>query len=136
MQDLTRNGQVFQTANKGYILLDILIGLFIFGLGFAVILGVINTAALARGETDNYLQAVNLAGSKMDELLSNLEEDNSYRYSFLPGEVKDNVGPFERIIKAEWDSADLLLLTVQIKWIERGEVRDYLLESLFYVQGE
>lgn len=123
-------------SGKGFILLDVLIGLFIFGLGFAVITGVINTAALAGGEAQNYLQAVNLASSTMDELLNLLEIDNSSQYAYLGKEGKEQVGTFEKLIKMEWESVDLLLVTVEIKWKEKGEVRNYLLESLFYVQAE
>ncbi|HHV63647.1 MAG TPA: hypothetical protein GXX46_01000 [Peptococcaceae bacterium] len=128
--------KILKTSDQGYLLLDILVGLFIFGLGFAVILGVINTAALANGQSSNYLQAVNLGTSAMDEILAKLKEDNSFRYAYLGVVQKEKVGNYWRTIKMEWDSIDLLLITVRVEWMERGEGRDYYLESLFYVQEE
>jgi hypothetical protein len=125
---------LFSTSSKGYILLDILVGLFIFGVGFSATLGIINTAVLARGQADNYLQAVNLASSSMDETLNNLGGNSACKYTYLSGEVSNTIGNFERVIKAEWDSIDLLLLTVEVRWMEKGEIREYILESLFYVQ--
>lgn len=123
-------------SNKGYILLDILIGLFIFGLGFTVIIGLTSIAALAKGQTDNYLDAINLASSTMDEILSDLEEDSSFSNLYLSINVKDRIGTFERAVKSEWESSNLLLILVEIKWVEKGQDREYLLESLYYVQEE
>ncbi|MGI6449526.1 MAG: type IV pilus modification PilV family protein [Desulfitobacteriia bacterium] len=125
-----------KNSHQGYLLLDILVGIFIFSLGFAVILGIINSAALANAQSNHYLQAVNLASSAMDELLAKLEEDSVFCYTYLAGADVEKIGNFTQTINMVWETADLLLVTVQMEWPERGEVRDYYLESLFYVQVE
>lgn len=100
---------------------------------FSVIVGVNNTAALGKEQNHNYLEAVNMASSTMDEILNNLEQNASYTSSYFGQSRQDQIGNFNRTIKIEWHSADLLLITVHIQWLDRGNLEDYLLESLFYV---
>lgn len=120
--------------NNGYILLDILLGLFILGLGLAIIWGLNNSAVLKSGQVDSSLQAVNLASSTLDELHCRFDEDRGYLDNFTSVEVKDRYGLFERVIKAQWQTMNLVLLTVEIQWLERGVSREYSLESYYYVQ--
>lgn len=130
---VTSLGYLQIKSTKGYILLDILIGIFILGLGFAAVLSLLNGAALAGGRAGLSLQAVNLAVSTMDELDKSLEMRSSDSYLFLAGQPSERIGGLERTVRAEWDSPDLLLVTVEIKWLEGKRVREYFLESLVYV---
>ncbi len=126
--------KVLVVRNSGYILLDILLGLFILGMGLAVILGLNNSTVLKSGQVDSSLQAVNLASSTLDELLCEFDEDKSYIDKYTSVEVKDTYGIFERIIRAEWKTMNLVLLTVKIEWLERGISKEYYLESYYYAQ--
>lgn len=126
--------RLWKSDNYGYILLDILLGLFILGIGLAVIWGLNNSTVLKSGQVDSSLQAVNLASSTLDELLCEFDEDKSYIYKYSSVEVKDRFGLFERIIRAEWKTMNLVLLTVEIEWLERGVSKEYCLESYYYAQ--
>lgn len=126
--------RLWKSDNYGYILLDILLGLFILGIGLAVIWGLNNSTVLKSGQVDSSLQAVNLASSTLDELLCEFDEDKSYIYKYSSVEVKDRFGLFERIIRAEWKTMNLVLLTVEIEWPERGVSKEYCLESYYYAQ--
>jgi len=120
--------------NCGYILLDILLGLFILGMGLAVIWSVNNAAVMKSGQTDSSLQAINLASSTLDELHCIFSEDITTINHYTSMEVKDSYGIFERAITAEWKTMDLLLLTVTIQWLEKGVSKEYCLESYYYAQ--
>ncbi|NLI91854.1 MAG: hypothetical protein GX434_06480 [Peptococcaceae bacterium] len=120
--------------NKGYILLEILMGLFLFGLGFTVILGLIQTVALANGQAHNLLEAVNLAGSTTEEITYHIKQDRLNTYSYLSGELCDQAGMFRRTIRTKWDSPDVIWISVEIQWTELGEHRNYSLESLLMVE--
>lgn len=128
--------KIFPGPDRGYILLDILVALFIIGFGLAVSLGVIDTAALANAQAENSLQAINLAASQMDQVIYNLKVNNCCPDEYLTGSISKRCGRFESMIGAKWDSAGLLLVTVRIQWLERGELREYLLESLCHVQED
>ncbi len=122
-----------RSDNRGYVLLDILIGLFILGLGFAVIQGLTNTAALSYAQSHNLLQAANLAGSTIQEVISDLKKEPAGKDADFNQEGLDQVGKYQRLICVQWDSPDLLLITVEVRWPELGEFRNYRLESLCYV---
>lgn len=120
--------------NNGYILLDILLGLFILGMGLAVIWGFNNSTVMKSAQVDSSFQAINLASSTLDELLCRFDEDNSYIDNYTSVEVTDRIGRFERIVRAEWKTMNLVLLTVEIKWLESGVSKKYNLESYYYAQ--
>ncbi|NLP43687.1 MAG: hypothetical protein GX351_03575 [Peptococcaceae bacterium] len=125
---------IFKTDNKGYVFIDILVGLLIFGLGFATVLSLNNWAVQAKNQADNYLEAINIASSTMDEIL------HGFKNKDLTGDFKDiqnltdRYGRFERVITMNWDAPNILIISVKLKWIENGEPREYLLESLLYVK--
>lgn len=126
--------KLWKSDNYGYILLDILLGLFILGIGLAVIWGLNNSVVLKSGQVDSSLQAVNLASSTLDELLCEFDEDKNYIDKYTSVEVKDRYGFFERIISAEWKTMNLVLLTVEIEWLDRGVSKEYCLERYYYAQ--
>lgn len=123
-----------RSLNRGYVLLDILIGLFILGLGFAVIQGLTQSAALSYAQSHNLLQAANLAGSTIHSVTSDLKKDPAVKYAYFNQEGLDQVGKYQRQVSVQWDTPDLLLITVEVGWPELGEFRNYRLESLCYVR--
>ncbi len=124
-----------KNGSGGYIFLDIILGLFIFGLGFVIVLSVTNAAALAEAQAENYLQAVNLASSAMDEMLDNLDSDSSYGETYPIVGTEEKIGKFKQKINVGWESDSILWITVEVIWNERSETRNYLLHSLFYVRS-
>ena len=60
--------------NHGYVFIDILVGLLIFSLGFVAVLSLNNWVAQSKAQADNYLEAVNIASSTMDEILHEYKE--------------------------------------------------------------
>lgn len=123
-------------AAGGYIFLDVLIGILLFGLGITVMMSLTNTAVLAEEEAVNYLAAVNLAGSSLDQTMSTLQTDLDTR-NVLPGQaVTDQVGRYERLTQVDWDSEELLKISIRIQWLEKGENRNYSLEGLCWVKEQ
>lgn len=114
-------------------MLDVLIGLFIFSLGFAVMLALINTAYIKNSHTDHTLQAVNLASSTVEEITAVLLDDPSAVYRYLSGTTRDESGLFTRMVCCEWDSPNLLKITVKISWTELEDQKEYKLSYLHYI---
>jgi len=117
--------------NHGYVFIDILVGLLIFSLGFVAVLSLNNWVAQSKAQADNYLEAVNIASSTMDEILHEYKEFAG-DLSNMPN-MTDRYGKYERVIVMTKDAPNLCTVSVKLKWIERGEPREYLLESLLYV---
>jgi len=124
---------IFKTNDRGYAFIDILVGLLIFSLGFATILSLNNWVVQAKVQAENYMEAINIASSTMDEII------NEYKNKEFTGDfadilnLNDRYGKYERIIVMTKDAPNLWLISVKLEWIERGEPREYLLESLLYV---
>lgn len=121
-------------SGKGFILLEILLGLVIISIGLSVILGFIQTAATGRVQAHNLLEAMNAAVSGNEEVTNKIKKNRSEVYAYLDNGLSDRVGIYHRTIKARWDSNDLLLLSVQVEWIELGERKNYCVESLLYLR--
>lgn len=124
------------TADRGYIMLDIVLGLFIFGMGFAAVWGLNTAAVIGSAQLDSSLKAINLASSTVDELYCRFGDDRAYIDYYCSVEVNDRVERFDRSITAQWETMDLLLLTVEIRWLERGVSKDYSLESYYYAHSD
>jgi len=124
-------GKLLFRSDQGYILLDILMGLFIFSVGLTVFFSLVQTAALANSQAHNLLDAINLAGSSMEEIAHNLQQNPADISNYLT----DQAGMFHRTVGTKWDSPDMVWVTVEITWLELGESRKYSVESLLQIQG-
>lgn len=120
---------------KGYILLDVLIGVFIFGLGFGVFWGLLNYSQIHGTEAQIFISAVNMASSTMDELSMDLKENPEKVSAYLQNQ-EESCGPrFNKVITARWgDIPGTVELCVEIHWQSLAEDHVYKLESLFYVE--
>ncbi|UWG95735.1 hypothetical protein LPY66_12510 [Dehalobacter sp. DCM] len=119
----------------GFVYLDIIVALFIFGLGFAVIFGSVQASYLKQSHTERYLDAVNLASSTLNEVVDDVDEDPAAAAAYLEGEHKHVVGFYNVVIKTEWAEADLLSVTVEVTWLEQGRNKNYHVQSLCHVPG-
>jgi hypothetical protein len=122
--------------SKGYVLFDVLLALFLFSLGFAVLFGLTEGAVAEARQAANLMEGANLAQKKLDQLAVHTWSDNIARQACIPGgTVEGNEGIFHWLIVSNWDdSPQLLRISVEVLWTERGNPAGYKLESLYAVE--
>lgn len=121
---------------KGYVLLDVLLGLFLFFLGFGVLFELTIEALSQTSQAVSLLEGANLAQETMDKLSSRAWRENIACGDCLPGRViaRSN-DKFSWRIYSEWQEAPYLLkVSVEVNWTERGIPYSYKLESLYAVE--
>ena len=69
----------------GYILLDVLLAIFLFSLGFAVLYGLTEGALVETRQASSLMEAANLAQKEMDQLSAHSWRENINRQACLPG---------------------------------------------------
>jgi hypothetical protein len=123
-------------ASQGYVLFDVLLGLFLFSLGFAVLFGLTEGAVSEARQASTLMEGANLAQKIMDRLAVQLWSDNIARQACIPGEtVEGHEGKFRWLIVSDWDDIpQLLRVSVEVRWVERGNPAWYKLESLYAVE--
>lgn len=123
-------------ASQGYILFDVLLALFLFSLGFAVLFGLTEGAVSEARQASTLMEGANLAQKKLDQLAVRAWSENINRQECIPGRtVEGNEGKFHWIIASDWDdSPQLLRVSVEVRWTERGNPSWYKLESLYAVR--
>lgn len=124
------------TGKQGYILLDVLLALFLFSLGFAVLFGLTEGALYESRQGAALLEGANLAQKKLDQLAVRVWDHNFARQDCIPdGIVEGNEGKFHWLIVSNWDDTpELLRITVEVRWNEGGNPAWYKLESLYDVE--
>ncbi|MDR3541833.1 MAG: hypothetical protein P4L69_12825 [Desulfosporosinus sp.] len=132
----TERLKVSLKASRGYVLFDVLLALFLFSIGFAVLYGLTESAVSEARQAASLLEGANLAQKKMDQLAVHSWADNIAQQACLPGgTVEGNEGKFHWLIVADWDDLpQLLRVSVEVRWIERGSPGCYKLESLYEVE--
>ncbi|WP_052090781.1 hypothetical protein [Desulfosporosinus sp. HMP52] len=123
-------------SNEGYVLLDVLLALFLFSLGFAVLFQLTSEALSESRKAMNLIEGANLAQGKMDQLAVRNWRDNIARRDCIPGSiVEGRDGKFQWQISSDWhDIPQLLKVSVKVMWSERGKPYQYKLESLYAVE--
>ncbi|MHB1405662.1 MAG: type IV pilus modification PilV family protein [Desulfitobacteriaceae bacterium] len=123
------------TKSKGYVLLDALMAVFFFSLGFAVLFGLTESAVRETESAQNLTQAANLAQQKIERLAAKPWSQNLAQGLVVPGaSILGEEGKFNWIIDSDWEIPSLLKVTVQVSWPEQGKTGTYTLGSVFYVQ--
>jgi len=114
----------------------VLLALFLFSIGFAVLFGLTEGAAAESRQAANLLEGANLAQKKMDQLAVHIWTDNIAQLACLPGgKVEGNEGKFHWLIESDWDDVpQLLRVSVEVRWTERGNPASYMLETLYEVE--
>lgn len=122
-------------ASRGYVLFDVLLALFLFSLGFAVVFGLTEGAVNESRQGAARLEGANLAQKVMDQLAAHSWRDNLARQACIPGgRVEGQEGKFSWIICSEWDDLpQLLRVSVEVIWNEQGDSSRFKLESLYVV---
>lgn len=113
-----------------------LLAVFLFSLGFAVLFGLTEGAVFEARQASTLLEGANLAQEKLELLAAQTWRDNIARQACIPGGTVDgNEGEFQWLIHSEWgDIPELLRVSVEVSWIERGNPHLYKLESLYAVE--
>jgi len=123
-------------APQGYILFDVLLALFLFSLGFAVLFGLTEGAVNESRQALTLMEGANLAQEKLDQLAVHAWRNNITQQACIPGgTVEGNEGKFHWILCSDWDDIpQLLRVSVEVRWTERGNTSQYKLESLYAVE--
>ncbi|WP_291300800.1 hypothetical protein [Desulfosporosinus sp. BICA1-9] len=123
-------------ASLGYVLFDVLLALFLFSLGFAVLFGLTESAVTQSRQATTLMEGANLAQRIMDRLANHDWRDNLARQACIPGGILEgNEGKFQYIIRADWyDMPQLLRVSVEVFWRGKGSDPQYKLESLYAVE--
>lgn len=124
------------TKSKGYVLLDALMAVFFFSLGFAVLFGLIESAVRETESAQNMTQAANLAQQTIERLSAKPWSQNLAQGLVVPGaSVLGEEGKFNWIIDSDWHiPSTLIRINVRVSWPEQGKTGTYTLGSVFYVQ--
>lgn len=130
----SRGGVV--TQKQGYILLDVLLALFLFSLGFAALFGLTEGALAESRQGATLLEGANLAQKKLDQLAAQRWDNNIARQACIPnGTVEGNEGKFHWLIASTWDDIpQLLRVSVEVRWSEEENLGWYKLETLYDVE--
>lgn len=127
----------YKTNNsQGYVLFDVLLALFLFSLGFAVLFALREGGVSEARQATTLMEGANLAQEKMDQLAVHAWSDNIARQACIPGgTVEGQEGKFRWLIVSNWsDTPQLLEVSIEVRWTERGKPYQYKLESLYAVE--
>lgn len=121
---------------QGYALLDVLLAVFLFSLGFTVLFSLTKGAVLEAQQAADLLEGVNLAQKKLDQLAVHVWQDNIKQQVCIPGgTVEGSEGKYHWLIESNWDdSPQLLRVRVEVEWSNGGSPASYQLESLYAVE--
>jgi hypothetical protein len=117
-------------------LLDVLLAIFLFSLGFAVLYGLSEGALVEKRQASSLMEAANLAQKEMDQLAAHSWKENINHQACIPGGTVEGIeGNYRWLISSDWDDIpQLLRVSIEVHWIERGTFAVYKLESLFEVE--
>lgn len=122
-------------VSQGFVLFDVLLGLFIFSLGFAALFGLTERAVFETQQATTLMEVSNLAQEIMDRLTAQGWSEIIATGACLPGGIVDgNTGRFHWRVRSDWENnPQLLRVSVEVSWSERGRPFGYKLESLYAV---
>lgn len=123
-------------TSQGYVLLDVLLATFLFSLGFAALFGLTQGAVSEARQATALMEGANLAQNKLDHLAVHAWSDNIANRACIPGgSVEGYEGKFSWLIQSEWEGGpQLMRVSVEVRWTERGNPFQYKLESLYAVE--
>jgi hypothetical protein len=120
-------------GENGFVLIDVVFGLFLFILGFAALYGLTEGAVQETQQVFNLTEAANHAQSIMEDLAAHPWSENLAEGRCIPGaRVSGEDGRFEWQVYSEWEIPDeLLRVQVEVFWQEKGQSRSYILDTLY-----
>ena len=101
-----------------------------------MLFGLTEGAVSQARQASTLMEGANLAQGIMDRLAVQKWSGNIASQAFIPGEiVVGNEGKFRWLIESEWgDIPQLLRVSVEVRWTERGNPYQFKLESLYAVE--
>jgi hypothetical protein len=120
-------------GDQGFVLLDVILALFLFGLGFASLYGLAESAWKEAEQAIHLTEAANLAQSIIEELaaVSWTDNINSGR-CLLDDSVEGGKDLYNWRLFIDWAIPDeLLRVQVEVFWLEQGRIKNYTLEGLY-----
>lgn len=126
-----------ERSRSGFALIDVLLALFLFSLGFAALYGLEEAALAETRAAVTLTEAANQAQTRMENLLSHSWIDNLSTGRIIPGGlVKSDEGFFQIQTASAWGELPWLLkVTVRVEWTQGKHRRSYELEGLYYVES-
>lgn len=122
--------------SRGYVLFDVLMAIFLFGIGFAALAGLTESYLRETRQASNFTEAVNIAQKNLEFLAGHKWDENIAQGRCIPGSVvQGDEGRFHWSISCEWDTLpDLLQVSVRVDWFEERQMKNYLLETAYHVE--
>lgn len=101
-----------------------------------MLFGLTEGAVFEARQASTLMEGANLAQKKLEQLAVHAWSDNIARQACIPGgTVEGNEGKFRWLIVSNWDDIpQLLRVSVEVRWTERGNPVWYKLESLYAVE--
>lgn len=126
-----------ENRQRGFVLFDVLMALFLFGLGFAALYGLKEAAYAETRAAISLTEAANVAQAQLETLLSHSWTENISSGQVIPGGlVARKDGPFQVQTTAAWGEVPWLLnVKVLVDWPEGQTRRSYELEGLYDVES-
>lgn len=120
----------------GYVLFDVVLALFLFSLGFAVLFGLTEGALTQARQATALMEGANLAQETMDQLAVNSWSENFISGACIPGGlVEGREGKYHWVIESNWeDIPQLLRVSVLVRWRDQDTPFEYELECLYEVE--
>ncbi|AET66682.1 hypothetical protein Desor_1007 [Desulfosporosinus orientis DSM 765] len=115
---------------------DVLFALFLFSLGFGVLFELTAAALSESSQATSLMEGANLAQETMDQLAAHSWSENIACGDCIPGEaVEGTQGKFCWHVYSQWqDIPQLLKVSIEVTWTERGTPYQYKLETLYAVE--
>ncbi|CAA7601590.1 Hypothetical protein DEACI_2257 [Acididesulfobacillus acetoxydans] len=123
---------------QGFVLMDVLLAVMLFGLGFAVLYGLNESAWAEAGAAANLTEAANLAQKKLEDLHERSWPENFALEKCLPGgSACGQEGRFQWSVASEWgELPDILDVTAEVCWSEGWTRKSYRLQSIYFVERD
>ncbi|KLU58568.1 hypothetical protein CEB3_c45840 [Peptococcaceae bacterium CEB3] len=121
---------------QGFVLMDVLLAVMLFGLGFAALYGLYESSLAEAAAAANLTEAANLAQKGIEDLHERSWPENFALEKCLPGgRVSGQEGHFQWSVASEWgELPDVLDVTVEVRWSEGRTGKSYYLQSIYFIE--
>ena len=114
---------------KGFTLMEILAALVLIGVVLPAVMKGVSMASILASDSARKYEALNLAESKLAEVLLNKDWQEGSDSGEFESDNKDYTWTMEA---SDWTQADLKQVNVTVAWEQRGHPRQIYLSTLVY----
>ena len=116
-------------CSKGFTLMEILAALVLIGVVLPAVMKGVSMASILASDSARKYEALNLAESKLAEILLN----DDWQESSDSGDFEPDNEDYEWTMEtSDWTQADLKQVNVTVMWEQRGRPRQIQLSTLVY----